>query len=137
MQRVPICQQAWLRLYGFSNNKMEALKNHLKKGIEKPVHGNKESVLLSDKRATMVSFMKRYFEENCEKMPDPSGNTDSWHLPHTTIKEDVYNLYREFFLTKGYDPSELASVCYFRDVWNKDFPHVTIPERSRFKQCTE
>jgi len=124
MERVPICQQAWLKLYGFSNNKMDALKKHLKQGVEQPVHGNKESVRLSDKRALVVSYLKMYFQDNCEKLPDPSGNTDSWHLPHTTTKEDVFQVYRQFFLFKGYDEDELASPCYFKDIWNKEFPPV-------------
>jgi hypothetical protein len=134
---VPICQQAWLALYGFSNNKMDRLKKLLKNGVEKPVHGNKDSVVLSEKRAMMVSFMKQYFTDNCDKMPDPSGCTDSWHLPHTATKEDVYQMYIEFFSSRGYDDAELGSSCYFKDVWRKEFPHVTIPDRSRFKQCTE
>lgn len=133
---VPICQAAWQRVYGFSNSKVARLKMLVAGGVEHPVHRNKCSVALTTKRSEAVAFMSGYFNENCEKMPDPSGCRDSWHLPHTTTKAEVYLMYRQFYEAQGADPEELVAGCYFKDIWLSDFPHVTIPERSRFKQCT-
>ncbi len=49
----------------------------------------------------------------------------------------MYQLYREFYQSHGYGAAELVSSVYFKAVWNEEFPHVTIPHRSRFKQCDE
>lgn len=136
-QLIPICQKAWQRLYGFSNCKMTKLKSLFDGGVEQPVHRNKGSVALTTKRAEAVAYMTSYFQDNCEKLPDPSGCTASWHLPCTTTKEDIYKLYRAFLLGQGADPTELVCGTYFKDIWREDFPHVTIPVRSRFAQCTE
>lgn len=116
---------------------MTRLLDLYRSGVEQPVHRNKGSVALTTKRSEAVAFMSSYFNDNCEKLPDPAGCTASWHLPSTTTKEDVYQLYREFYMTQGADPAELVSGSYFKDIWREDFPHVTIPERSRFKQCTQ
>jgi len=126
-----------LGLYGFSLNKMKKLKANFFQAVEHPVHANSGSVVLTDKRAEALSFMRGYFEENCDKMPNPAGNRDTWNLPSTATKEDVYRLYKEYHNAFGDDESELVSSLYFKDLWAKEFPHVTIPVRSRFKQCTE
>ena len=104
-------------------------------GVERPVHRNTGSVQLTLKRAEAVAFMTRHFTDHCEKMPNPAGCADAWHLPSTTTKEDVYKLYREFMLWQNADPAEIVSSSYFKDIWRQDFSHVTIPERSRFAQC--
>jgi hypothetical protein len=116
---------------------MQALKQHMARGVQKPVHGNKDSIKLSDLRADAVAFLTNYFEENCDKLPSPSGNTASWHLPPTTTKEDVYKEYREFYQSVRGEEASLASSNYFKKVWLEECPHVSIPERSRFARCNE
>jgi hypothetical protein len=124
-------------VYGFSNNKMTRLRGLVSAGIEKPVHGNKCAVKLTAKKAEAIAFMKAYFELNTDKQPDPAGNTDAWHLPSTTTKEEVWEMYKSFFHKHGKEDCDLVSRGYFKRLWLKEFPHVTIPVRSRFKQCTE
>ena len=137
MERIPICQKAWLRLYGFSNNKISRLQLLYFSGSTRPDHGNRNSSRLSDKTAEAVSFMQLFFEENCDKMPNPAGNRDAWHLPFTTTKAEVHTKYQGFFKSRDYDEADLLSLQHFCRLWREQFPHVTIPERNRFKQCTE
>lgn len=134
---LPLCQTAWQWVYGFSNNKMVNLRKLVAVGAEKPAHGNSNSVRLSEKTADAIAFMTHYFQENTDKQPDPAGNRDAWHLPSTTTKEEVWELYKAFFRKHGQEDEDLLSTGYFKALWLQKFPHVTIPVRSRFKQCTE
>lgn len=134
---VPLCQKAWQWVYNFSNNKMSSLRKLAAAGVEKPVHGNNNSVRLSDKKANAIAFMNHYFLENTDKQPDPVGNTDAWHLPSTITKEEVWEMYKAFYRKHGDDDADLLSSGHFKSLWLERFPHVTIPVRSRFKQCTE
>lgn len=69
---------------------------------------------------------------NCDKMPNPSGNTAVWHLPANTTKKAVYEKYRDYCTEAGL-PEVTDSTLSM--LWNTDFSHVKIPSKGRFKQC--
>ena len=78
--------------------------------------------------------MGDFFELNCDKMPNPSGNKQSWHLPANLTKHAVYKMYCTW-LEEHQDAGPPVSHNTFLLHWRLRFSHVSIPARSRFKQC--
>lgn len=86
-----------------------------------------------DKTGQAIAWMKEYFEDHCDKMPNAEGS-QSWHLSPDTRKKDIHQLY---VLWVEDHPGAFAAVQLqtFYSLWADKFPHVTIPVRARFKQC--
>lgn len=123
-------------VYGFSNQKITRLHLLFRSGATRPDHGNRGKTQLSDKKARAVAYMKMYFEQNADKMPDPSGNTDSWHLNAALTGVDVHRSYMDFYTQRACPESDLATCDTFKKWWREEFPHVSIPEMNKFAQCT-
>jgi len=77
--------------------------------------------------------MKEFFDDHCDKMPTSEG-TQAWHLSPDTRKKDVWEMYVKW--VGDHPGAEPAVKCNsFTNLWASKFPHVTIPQRARFKQC--
>lgn len=77
--------------------------------------------------------MKEYFDDHCDKMPSSEG-TQAWHLSPDTRKKDVYEMYVKW--VEDHPGAARPITCSsFTSLWADRFPHVTIPQRARFKQC--
>lgn len=78
--------------------------------------------------------MGAHFDANGEIQPNPSGGQEVWHLPANSLRQDYYERYRRQFTFLG---RPVVSESYFLRLWQDKFSHVRIPERGRFKGCTE
>lgn len=85
--------------------------------------------------AMAESFMAQFFQRNADKMPNPAGCSERWHLPSNMVKEDVYHHYTSWCDAHKFDDPPV-SFSAFAQCWVKNYSHVTIPSRGRFKECT-
>lgn len=130
--RTEVCQKFWQRIYGISNNRVQTVMDMVKNGCTSTDSARDGSKFTSDNRALTAAYLDSYFEDNCDKQPGVNGQKAEWHLPSTTTKEELYAEYRQWCADAQ---QESVSLSYFRKIWKQEFPHVTIPERSRFKEC--
>ena len=108
----------------------------LRNGIKQVVVTRAGITRRTPKKCEAWAFMNDYFSVNCDKMPSCDGKMTMWHLPPTMVKADVWRLYWQFFERQGYGQRDVLTRCAFIMLWKTAFPHVTIPKRARFKQCT-
>lgn len=81
------------------------------------------------------AYLAEYFDTNCDKLPNPSGCTQIWHLPSCLTRLAVYNGYREWVACCP-ELGPRVSHNTLLKIWREEFNHVRIPAWSRFKQCT-
>ncbi len=91
----------------------------------------------NDKTAQARAWLAHHFDLNCDKMPGCTNNKQVWHLMAGTTKQEIYDLYVQWCeAPDGVGREQVISCKYFLRVWAKEFPHVTIPEKGRFKMCS-
>jgi len=130
--RHEVCQKYWQRIYGVSNNRVQQVMGVVKSGATVADNARDGTKLASDRRATTIAYLSQYFDDNCDKQPSVNGQTAEWHLPSSTTKDDLYSEYKLWCTDRGLKPVDAS---YYRKIWLKEFKHVTIPVRSRFKEC--
>lgn len=104
---------------------------YLPEGGSEFVHGNQDTSKTSSKTFQAIAWMTDYFETFTDKMPKVD-KTAVWNLSAGMAQIDVYMMYEEWCLDTETEKIERS---YFYEVWHREFPHVKIPQNSRFKQC--
>ena len=69
----------------------------------------------------MVNFLDRYFEDNCDYMP----NSNVRHLTSSSRKVEVFQEFKEYMESSS---QPICSKSFFRKIWNKRYSHVKIPK---------
>lgn len=87
-----------------------------------------------DETSQAISWMSNYFHCFTDKQP-MADRTVIWHLNPKDTKKGIYCKYKEW-CTETPNALSPVSDSYFNTLWDKNFPHVKIPENKRFKQCT-
>jgi hypothetical protein len=134
-ERVRICRTAYRMQYGFSENKVTAAIKHVKGGTDQVEHARKDSRILTNKKVRATSFMRRFFDDVCDRMPT-GDMSDRWHLPVCLSKKDVHASYVNWCKASGESDDGILSYSYFIDVWSKEFNHVITVCASAFQTCT-
>ncbi len=132
--RVAVCQGAFKNAYGISNNLVQPALKKVRGGTTHAVVHKEGLSNKTDQWNTTSVWLKDFFETTAERMPDCNGKTQVWHLSPTYTKDAVYQRYKAWCTENNL--IEPYSLGHFLRVWNEDFPHVTIPARCRFAQCS-
>ena len=93
-KQVETCREAWMMIYGVSENRMNSIK---KRAVESAFGVSKRASKepCRPKEDKCVAFMNWFLSEKnsyAQKMPNPRGEKDEYHLPTWMTKRTVYQI---------------------------------------------
>jgi hypothetical protein len=136
------CTTAFCKFYGVSSKSKAKYCEIVKRGEEVVMH--EESEMLSSRgearRHHALLWMKDFFHTLCDILPTTDYTNKNYHLPKCVSKNSVFLEYHAHFteLEEKFSDPDLAPYTRttFGNLWNKEFPYVTIPEHTAFSVCT-
>lgn len=118
---INVCWSAWTKVLGITQRRFFGLKRDFLLGRRSEEHGASLTTRDSPQREAVINFLDRYFEENCDYMP----NSSVWHLTSSSRKVDVFQEFKENMESTS---QPICSECLFWKIWNERYPHVKIPK---------
>lgn len=122
---INVCWSAWTKVLGITRRRFFELKKDFLLGRRSEQHGASLTTRDKPHEEAVVNFLDRYFEENCDFMP----NSRTWHLTSSTSKGEIYE---EFKLTMEATGQPVCSESFFRKIWKERYSHVKIPKVGLF-----
>lgn len=86
------------------------------------------------------AWLEEYFsEENgrCERLPNPTGTREIWHLPSWAGYRAVHQEYLDSVAETGLAGSKPVSLSTFKRAWKRFFSWVKTPRVKRFAKCND
>ncbi len=122
------CRKAFKLVFCVGNHMLDRLRRKKNQDVmaERPLGRPKNALYF-----IVEQWMKDYFEFNCEKLP----NKEIIHLPDSLSKWDVWKTFRSTF--PSLEKAVQVNYRYWCRIWEKDFPHVKIPNVNRFGVCAD
>ena len=118
---INVCWSAWITVLGITRRRFFELKRDFLNGRRNERHGAALTSRETPHREAVINFLDRYFQENCDYMP----NSSVWHLTSSSRKADVFQELREDMQSTS---QPVCSESFFRKIWNERYSHVKIPK---------
>lgn len=118
------CREGFKKLFSIGNNRLQKITKNLFSRIQ-------NDTFCRDKLAThltLVQWLNDFFARNVESLP----NKDIFHLPDNWTKTEVFDAFQTETMMRQ---QQGITYTWFIRIWNKEFPRVRIPRRSRFSTC--
>ena len=124
-----VCGRCYAAIHGFSFRTFNSKLADVKKGlISSHDHSRHRDRNIG---AIFSGWMAMKFDYECENLP----NQETRLLVGSATKQEVYEECVAELRSAGDLKEDEGSFSYFVYIWNKDFPSVIIPKRSRFAKC--
>lgn len=129
-----------------SSKRLYRVRKAVSQGQINAHHGNKGRKKVCTRVSEAKTWMERYFNLIGDKMPDKN----QIHLPSWDRQIDIYQRFKDdmkemgminkgldlyvdikvllFVVHEGIPEKQIVVLSSFYRIWNKDFPHVVIPE---------
>lgn len=120
----PCCRKGFKKLFSIGNNRLQRISQNLFSRIRNDTVCREKSTT----HLTLVHWLNDFFGTNVESLP----NKDVFHLPDNWTKAEVFDAFQTEAIGRG-EPG--ITYSWFIRIWNKEFPRVRIPKRSRFSTC--
>ena len=117
-----VCKRAFALLLGTTERRFDRIKQNCTSATRKLTHGNQGVKRTTTKSNDASAWMKNYFEQMGDHMPD----NNRIHLPSFLTKREVYQRMMSDLTDCGI--KKIISLSTFYDLWERDFCHVLIPE---------
>jgi len=124
-----VCRIGFLTFHGITKYKYYSALKKLKNGVTFVVHGNSDAEYKRTLHDMCYNFLNLYQTKYADVQPD----TEEFHLPRHILKVDLYSAFLEHLQNTPYEIQ--PSYTTFRRVWEKDFPNLKIPKRTRLGKC--
>jgi hypothetical protein len=126
-----VCLTAWKALYGVTNYTFYLVLNSINTGTElSEIHGNALRDYAAPKTELIHSWLTNYISTYGDKMP----NSDDVYLPIACEKLSLWELMLSE-LEPLHSKEFLPEPNTFFQVWQKDFPHLKIPQCVVLGKC--
>ncbi len=118
------CRTGFKKLFSVGNNRLQRVSHGMFSRFQKDVFRKEKS----GNHLSLVEWLKDFFKTNVESLP----NKDIFHLPDNWTKLEVFDAFQNDSKMRK---ETSVTYSYFCRIWEKEFPRVRIPKRSRFSTC--